>query len=636
MLRRATGQRPPSGPRRGKLVFRGTARSTDDVGLASATLYSYSLFVRRPDSRRWAGPVALSAFTTGIGGTGTAEPSYAIAAHAVVVDAGDGDTVSIKDGQLWLHVASWRPKPQVGAGVILPVSSKLPGGFLGKVAEVAADGRTARVVQGSFVDVFARLDLDTDIPTTTRTSAITAASGTVRTSRTSRATGPSSPCTLGGVLTFSDPTVTVGGHLEIKVESSWGIPQAVVLDAAISPGIRIGVTGKSAIDANCTLKLGDPPPLPIWIGPVSTIFTFKPRAELKASFEGTTSFNANASVSLGAQARFGKDPYFHPSFNKSSTVTGETGVTKAASIKIGGEISWGPGVGNGLAGAEAGIYGELDPVALTGTVVSSGCYKFQWGGEADAGFDAKVWAGPLSAKAKYQIFDGSWTYGEPTYKPSGCQNGPLLPTVTAMPDMSYAPLVHCPSVSFPTQISIQGSHFSAHEPYSFEIAYAIYIGVGMETDANGNLQQTVDTPHAPHGNWQVEVDGQTHTATTTTGIGTDTCVSVSGGKLGWEGNGWRSGDQVTFTLDGVQVGTATADDDGSFDTAPATTCPSGGTHSYTISNTVGLSLTGTIQCTPGTTRTSHANASAESSSGMLRRSTRRPQVRFTPEPNLRF
>ncbi|MCL3837994.1 fibronectin type III domain-containing protein [Aeromicrobium duanguangcaii] len=150
VLRRSAGDRAPATRDAGTAVYSGTDRSVTDGGLASGTDYSYSLFTLVDGA--WQGPVSVTAGTTRAGTGADSAAGFALAPRAVLGDA--GDVVTLRSGQVWVRFAASRPAPVLGAGVGLPASAAVPGGYLGTIAEIDPDGRTVRLAPAGLADVF--------------------------------------------------------------------------------------------------------------------------------------------------------------------------------------------------------------------------------------------------------------------------------------------------------------------------------------------------------------------------------------------------------------------------------------------------------------------------------------------------
>ncbi|MCZ4498709.1 MAG: hypothetical protein JWQ74_1262 [Marmoricola sp.] len=425
-LRRAVGARPPTLPTTGTSVYAGAGKTVVDRGLAARKTYSYSLFVKAP-GKSWSKAVPIAVTTGGTAPDGQPSATYALAPGAV--SAAGSDEVSLRSGQVWVTYAPWRPAPVVGAGVTLPRSAVLPDGFLGQVAEIGADGRSARLVPGSLVTMFDSFDLSADVPSTDVDLTPSSEEPNV-TARSGAASGGSTPsqerCKLGASLKLEGPRVTFRGRAEVHVDKKWGIPVAITSSLSVSPGLHIGIGGEAGVSANCTIALSEVG-IPVPLGPVPAKVTFKPEIKLSAAFTAHASLSADASITIGADFRLGLDPHFHPIFSKSLTTKRDLGgFSGKATLSLGGELGFGPNVsGPSSAGVKAGLYGDLFAIELSLSQDSAnpGCRELALGGNAALGLEAKAWAGPLSASARYKIVDASWTYGSPLHFPTGCDTG---------------------------------------------------------------------------------------------------------------------------------------------------------------------------------------------------------------------
>ena len=153
------GDTPPASPEDGIAVASGRARSVVDAGLPPDTIHTYAVFARGQGDGL--PPAAVTTATLPVGPRSSSAASYSMLAHASVVEPRDADVVSLVGDEVWVELEPSRAVPVTGAGMALPVSDALPGGFLGIVEEVAPDGRSVRLEEAGLHQVFARYELST-------------------------------------------------------------------------------------------------------------------------------------------------------------------------------------------------------------------------------------------------------------------------------------------------------------------------------------------------------------------------------------------------------------------------------------------------------------------------------------------
>lgn len=477
VLRRAKGEKAPSTIRSGTLVRSGAATSVTDGGLSPGSRYSYSLFTKY--GRTWTGPVRVTAATVTVDPvTGVAAPSYAIAPTGTVVDAGDRDLVSVRNRQVWVTLAASRPTPMLGAGIALPISASLPGGYVGKVAEISTTGRTVRLEPGALADVFSHYRVDTDFSGAMRTadgngvttlgravvprteSRARAMSPAPRVSSTggvpektsgalSRAiskrhlllgrpsAGSAAPASClgysGSVALSVDPVLTASGHFGADVQT-WGYGWAKVpRSASISLGARIHMGADMSVKVSraleCHLGLDDftlnvltvPVPMALQYSAGLTLATTGEVQVSHVGYQATVGLEGHATI--GSSNTSGGDVT-----TDGGLLTPEGQGSLEISAAIGGDMTFGPGQGTKEVGVIAGIGGELDfaKISAKGTFgdssssSSNACLTIGFGGEVTAKLNAAAWVGPLSAHASFTLWEKSWEWVPPYQWPDRC------------------------------------------------------------------------------------------------------------------------------------------------------------------------------------------------------------------------
>ena len=414
-VRRAIGQRPPRTVRAGARVYAGKGTKVTVIALKPGTTYSYSLFVKPRGKRVWSKPVTITVGTASAQGAKTAA-KFALAPGGVL--ATSSDTVEIRSGRIWVTYASWRPAPTVGAGIVLPATATLPGGYVGQVAEVSAGGRRARLVQGGLPNTFSTLSVSTKIATAVRNPKVVRALVTrpsIPDSLSARIpTGPAKACVMGGSFGLDVMKITVNGSINMNVAAN-----SMTIDASLTPGLSVGVHGAAGVKVACTISLAKVT-VQIPVGPVATALVLQPQVQVRAEFAATGTVTASAGVTVGAKTRLGAGAYFTPRFSHSLATKAAAGLNGTTQVAAGGTLAWGPGLGNSYVGAMAGIYGDLYPIIMNGKSITATCYEASFGGAASQGFRAQAWLGLASMEATSKIVDTEWTYGAPARTPAGC------------------------------------------------------------------------------------------------------------------------------------------------------------------------------------------------------------------------
>ena len=443
VVRRSEGDKAPRTRAAGSKVSEGKATKVTDSNLTPGRTYSYSVFSR--SRRGWVGPATLTTATVGTDPvTGTPTASYALAPHAELVEAGDRDEVTVSNGQLWVRYAPSRPAPVLGAGVSLPISAILPGGFLGTVAEIASDGRTVRVVQGGFPDVFSHYDLSTSFTKTVDYGPMVTAPAAARTplARSHQASKGSADkgtmtasradaqesClnyTAAQVTGSVDPTLTASGSYSTKVHSTWGIPHAVEVGSSVK--MSAGATMDLKVSTALACKIGgDNFVLTIASAPVpvSLLWEFGVSVGAAGGID-VKKLGYIATADFSANARMGTSASFVSSSNIDGDLVSPTGSGSAeAALSVGGAVTVGPGTGTKDLGAIAGIGGTLDIMKLSasgafGADEANSCVTLKAESAAAIRLYASAWAGPLSAEASFPLWEGSKPWATRTI-PAGC------------------------------------------------------------------------------------------------------------------------------------------------------------------------------------------------------------------------
>lgn len=154
-IRRTEGKAAASSPSQG-VALHPSGSTLTDSGLKPGVQYNYSFWARPGDSAfgvtQANGPVV---FTIGTPDPSDAtKPTYLATPGTKFMTAADTAALTPVGDGLQVALASGVHAPAPGAAMILPISSVLPGGYLGVVSSVSADGRTVLLRAGGLGDAF--------------------------------------------------------------------------------------------------------------------------------------------------------------------------------------------------------------------------------------------------------------------------------------------------------------------------------------------------------------------------------------------------------------------------------------------------------------------------------------------------
>lgn len=449
VLRRAAGSVAPRSRHAGKRVGVRKNRATDH--LTPGATYSYALFVKRKH-----GGWVRDAVTVGVPTADGSTPSYSLAPAAVL--GSDRDTVTVSGGVASVRLAPGRPTPPVGAGFVLPPSAALPGGFLGTVASVSADGRSVALSPGGLADVFASLDLQraiTEEPI--ELSAVTdpaVARARVASYNAALAQQPSGKdgqrqrlqrresclqTSLSHQLSALRPILRPKGHWNSGIKDKWGIPYAATFDFSVALETGVQMDLETEFSVACALPLTKVVKQ-LSAYPVPITMVLEPTVEVSVS-GAVKLHDVQATITNGfwAKGQIGLGPAFASGPINDGRVTAPTmiGPSGAVTVKLGGSLTIGPGVGTDLAGVVAGVNGYFNPLVSELKVIGAasptnpaGCVSFQSRLEVGAGLEAKAWAGKFTWSASWHPDALNYTHNwhDPWYFPTDCEKEPIAGT----------------------------------------------------------------------------------------------------------------------------------------------------------------------------------------------------------------
>lgn len=436
-LRRAAGPDAPASRTKGAAV-RTKGRSAVDAKLTGGKQYSYALFTKV--GKRWTGPIVLSASTAPPpGGTAAA---FISAPGTMLVEARDIATAAPTGAGVALRLKGNGGPPVIGTVVVLPPSASLPGGFLGRVTLIGADGTAVLTPAGlddafDFYSLSVREFQDAPVPL----QPVNPGPGFGQ--RASRSASQVLKSCAGGSASQAitlKPSVGLGGYFNAKIDKykifGKEIPKGASLD------MKFTATAIAAVDARVSASLKCQAPFKpvlkiLTTSPVPISFYFSPIAE--ATVNGSaevTNVGVTATAGFRFAGSFGIDgvkidgsPIFSAgTLQSQGTIEGSIGAA------LGGEVIIGPGAGTGNAGVIAGVGGKLTPVDVgigpvfpVGDKRRNACLKTEAAFKRELNLTVKAWVGSwdVSKSVTFGFLKGSTPYGgSPWYWPTNCTQLP--------------------------------------------------------------------------------------------------------------------------------------------------------------------------------------------------------------------
>ena len=392
---RRTADSTPAATRQGGVAVRVSGLTALDTGLKAGHRYSYALFTRLKG--RWAGPITVLAGTSAVPGSTTA--SYVAAPGTILATHSEIHTAVATGSGVRLALAPGVMTPVLGTAVVLPVLATLPGGFVGLVSSISADG-TLTLTPAGLSAAFQYFNLNIDditVPPVRLTPPAAA-----RSKATSSPHPPKENC-LGvhswGAIAFS-PSVRLGGSFHAKIDTTSFLH--VPAGASLSMELTATVTGSMSVDTGASVSCDSPfkPILKVIAAdPVPISIVFSPDAEIDAA-AGVQISNLGATVTGGVKLAVSLGRSSGASFSgrdilTATPLTPDVTANGSVDLKVGGEIIVGPGAGTSDAGVIAGLSGALDPLDASFGVVfphdANSCLRASAAMTMDLSLTAKAW-----------------------------------------------------------------------------------------------------------------------------------------------------------------------------------------------------------------------------------------------------
>ncbi len=336
----------------------------------------------------------------------------------------------------------------VGQPIVLPQSSSLPGGFVGKIVSIGSDGRTLNLKQAPLNHAFDFVEVSipdlSEIADTAESSTANEIDGnhlmSTRETRTLNFDGCNLGLSTSDFIEIQDPQFDVSGSFNLVLNNgiftSTGNSQAsILIDTDLTITAKVNIEAK--LDKSFTCGV----PLPTIVrnfqtGYVPMMLRFKPEAELELA--GNVDFKIE---DLELTAGYEGTAYIPFSLSESPTVTATSlldlswssptlEASMSAGVRLGGTLSLGPGVGSDSAGVQAGLSGKVSPLILE-TEISIGtnvplCLETFVGSEMDLEIFAAAWLTGYELESAISLFNERKPYGPSSgwwnqNFPAGCE-----------------------------------------------------------------------------------------------------------------------------------------------------------------------------------------------------------------------
>ncbi len=403
---RLAGDDAPTRPGQGTEVALTDSSSLTDTGLEPGAVYTYSIFARPGDGAFGRDDVDPVSITVSLDDGDPSTPLFVLSPGTQILDADEFAAFSTGDS-LILELSSDVVTPTPGTTVIVPATATLPGGYLGEVSAVSADGRRVELLMGSMASAFdlyhleipdfsalPQSDLDFDVAPPPGTldgveGAIQAAAGpqafaTAKAAPQAVAAAPSPAAVdvkcggTSGLKVTPDIEITDSGHADITIDK-WKIrffpdvPHTLNFDVGYAATLQATVKVEGEIAAFCGIDL---PRLSnnLTYYPVPLAYEFRPVARINLISTGTVE-NLGGSVTAGFQTdgklsikglpQVSGDLILETNATE-PTIIGGAGLN----LNVGGSLTFGPGVGTSSVGLVLGLKGEFSPLDATASLVT--------------------------------------------------------------------------------------------------------------------------------------------------------------------------------------------------------------------------------------------------------------------------
>lgn len=441
VVRRSSGTVAPSTRNRGAAV-RTSGHSAVDQRLVAGRHYAYSLFTKV--GRRWVGPLTIAAGTSPPAGSKSA--AYVAAPTTLLPVASGIARETVTAGHVRLRLKPNTAVPSIGSIVVLPASGSLPGGYVGRVTRISANGDITLVAAG-LADAFDYYNVNVpNFSSTAQTLRPLRSSQRSRLGSAGRRVEKGLPEGCDGSssdsLTLS-PSFGLGGHFSAAIDKfgifGHGIPKGAHFDMALTATAKGAVTAQTKAALHCGIPFkpvirvltADPVPISIYFTPVAELSVEGSVEVANLGVQATAGFQLQGSFGFSG-ASFSGQPIL-----SATPLTPEVKATGSVNAKLGGQVIVGPGAGTPDAGVIAGVGGELNPIDSHFSAAypvndsrHNACFEASAAFTRELNFTAKAWLGDwdISKSVTVDALKGETPYpGSPWHLPSGCDKPPATP-----------------------------------------------------------------------------------------------------------------------------------------------------------------------------------------------------------------
>jgi hypothetical protein len=454
-LMRTASATPATLPTQGTQIKVGKgAKTALDAHAAPGKTYSYALFAR--SGKTWLAPLTVTLMTPDASGSG-----YIAAPDTFIISPAKMPQVTVLANAVRL-AAPAGSNLQVGSGLVLPDTAEFPGGLLGAVTAISADGRSVDVAPsslGALFEVFSA-DIQFDKMQVTSSQVAAPAPHALSRSRVRSAAGsaPASGCEVNGAgedTVVLSPLFDASPHLTLKhnfrkhkvrfgPDYIAGSKMNATFEMKAKAGFGLEGEISSAYECSHSIKFT----AEAAVGFVPFTVVFEPKAEVSgkgaftirdAKLAGDINIKAEIDVDLGKALDLRSPVSFDKNFEVKSdidlgTITGSGSVSAA----LGGDLTVAPGIGSQKFGIIAGIKGSLEPMKLNAQIAAavdgSPCVSLTTTGSSELYMTARAWAEVAFApnfdfEEEFKLTGKSWDWsGAPSWSvPEGCTAAPVDP-----------------------------------------------------------------------------------------------------------------------------------------------------------------------------------------------------------------
>lgn len=438
---RLEGDKAPTKQGQGTQVTLTDSSLFTDSGLTPGRVYSYSVFARPGDGafgRDDVDPVSLTVSTEDNDPT---TPSFVLSPGTRILATGEF-TPSAGQDNLVLDLAPGVTTPTPGTVLSVPPSATLPGGYLGEVVSVSADGRRVVLVAAPLAAAFDLYKLEiSDIAALPAPEYFPSSPKPMMQSSAQTKALAAVPYQCEGssqVTIDPDLSQSHAGHADVTVDKYQikylpDVPYQVNYDFGYTTTLKATVDVESSDAATCGLDLPRffknltyyPVPIAVDVEPKAELSLFGKLSVQNVGAAVTTGFSTSGKLPLTGLPSVDGDLIFDITPTQ-PVASAEVGLN----LLVDGSVTFGPGVGTSDVGVVVGVSGNFSPLDATASVVTVAkngttetCAKFEAKYKAGMSAALKAWVPGYSTDYKVPIdpLQGEWDYpGSPYFWPTDC------------------------------------------------------------------------------------------------------------------------------------------------------------------------------------------------------------------------